>query len=132
MLAFLLGISGAGRSPYHPRGATAVTQYSGGRRAFSLSIFTAAGKLQVRHRAHLSDEPCKAWWDFSESYTRCLWGESHQFCFTTSGIPAFGSGTTARFHQALVCGDAEELDLRGYDLFSFSEALWGDRLGMAC
>ncbi|RLA83290.1 MAG: hypothetical protein DRG40_06950 [Deltaproteobacteria bacterium] len=45
VLASLLIVSGAGRSAYHPQGAAAVTQYSGGRRALSLSIFTAAGNL---------------------------------------------------------------------------------------
>lgn len=45
MLAFLLVLSGAGRAAYHPQGAAGVAEYSGGRRALSLSLFMSAGNL---------------------------------------------------------------------------------------
>jgi FSR family fosmidomycin resistance protein-like MFS transporter len=45
MLAFLLILSGAGRSAYHPQGAAGIAQYGGANTALSLSIFTAAGNI---------------------------------------------------------------------------------------
>jgi FSR family fosmidomycin resistance protein-like MFS transporter len=45
MLAFLLVLSGAGRSAFHPQGAAGIAEYAGGRRGLALSIFTSAGNL---------------------------------------------------------------------------------------
>jgi FSR family fosmidomycin resistance protein-like MFS transporter len=45
MLAFLLILSGAGRSAYHPQGAAGIAQYGGANTALSLSIFTSAGNI---------------------------------------------------------------------------------------
>ena len=45
MLAFLLIISGVGRSAYHPQGAAGIAQYGGTNTALSLSIFTSAGNI---------------------------------------------------------------------------------------
>ena len=45
MLAFLLILSGVGRSAYHPQGAAGIAQYGGANKALSLSIFTSAGNI---------------------------------------------------------------------------------------
>lgn len=45
VLAFLLILLGTGRSAFHPQGAEGIAKYGGANRAFSLSIFTAAGNI---------------------------------------------------------------------------------------